>query len=152
MVKIISWSGLCCWVITDQEPCSVEGIPRKSTAREWNWRALSGWFLGTQEKDSLENAPESCGNSWRWANFWKGASITSFSCYRLLRLEIFSIDKTSSFFPKFLSSKFGKGLLINSPWTEYGFVIPPRSQSSLGKLALPPDLPCDLSYVVVGPS
>ena len=53
-----------------------------------------------------------------------------FCCHRLFGLEIFSLNVVSFFFPKFLYSTFGKDKGVNSlsRFTEYDFMISPRSQ------------------------
>lgn len=58
-----------------------------------------------------------------------------FCCHRALRLEIFSLDIISFFFPKFLYCIFGKEFAINSlsNFTKHEFVISLRSRRRPGR-------------------
>lgn len=80
---------------------------------------------------------------WRWANFWKLGGITLFCCHRAWRLEIFSLDIISFFFPKFLYCIFGKEFTINSlsNFTKHEFVISLRSRRRPGRQAFLLEVP-----------
>lgn len=66
-----------------------------------------------------------------------------FCCHRLFGLEIFSLNVVSFFFPKFLYGTFGKDIGVNSlsRFTEYDFIISPRSQGRAGRQAFLLEVP-----------
>lgn len=66
-----------------------------------------------------------------------------FCCHRLFGLESFSLNVVSFFFPKFLYGTFGKDIGVSSlsRFTEYDFIISPRSQGRAGRQAFLLEVP-----------
>lgn len=77
-----------------------------------------------------------CRNLWSFegGQFLKIGDVPLFCCHRALRLEIFSLDIISFFFPKFLCM-FGKEFAISSlsNFTKHEFVISLRSRRRPGR-------------------